>query len=85
MGADQAEAASRRHQLVGKGTLEKAERLAALSPRERQVMEAIVSGKINKVIADELGLSVRTVEVHRARLFAKMGVRSAVELARRAG
>ena len=41
------------------------------------------AGKLNKVIADELHVSVRTVEVHRARVFAKLGVRSAAELATR--
>lgn len=43
-------------------------------------MDLIVAGKLNKVIGDQLGISMRTVEVHRARVFAKMGVRSAVEL-----
>ena len=56
-------------------------RTDALTDREREVMRAILAGKLNKVIADELGISMRTVEVHRARIFAKMGVRSAVELA----
>jgi len=56
-------------------------RLAALSPREREVMARVLDGKLNKVIADDLAISMRTVEVHRARIFAKMGVRSAVELA----
>ncbi|MCX7898156.1 MAG: response regulator [Rhodocyclaceae bacterium] len=56
-------------------------RLALLTERERQVMEAILAGKLNKVIADDLGIAMRTVEVHRARVFDKMGVRSAVELA----
>lgn len=56
-------------------------RTEALTEREREVMRAILAGKLNKVIADELGISMRTVEVHRARIFAKMGVRSAVELA----
>jgi len=58
-----------------------AARLAALSSREREVMELILAGKYNKVIADELGIAMRTVEVHRARIFEKMGVKSAVELA----
>lgn len=57
------------------------ERLAALSTREREVLALMLAGKANKVVADDLGIAVRTVEVHRARIFEKMGVRSAVELA----
>lgn len=57
------------------------ERLANLTEREREVMNCILGGKLNKVIADELQIAMRTVEVHRARIFEKMGVRSAVELA----
>jgi two-component system response regulator DctR len=57
-----------------------AARLAALTPREREVMERVLAGDYNKTIADALGIAVRTVEVHRARIFEKMGVRSAVEL-----
>jgi two-component system response regulator DctR len=56
-------------------------RLAQLTPREREVMERILAGKYNKVIADELNIAMRTVEVHRSRIFEKMGVKSAVELA----
>ena len=55
--------------------------LAELTEREREVMQRVVAGLANKQIADGLGISVRTVEVHRAHLFDKMGVRSAVELA----
>jgi two-component system response regulator DctR len=58
-----------------------AAKLAELTPRERQVMERVLAGDYNKTIADALGIAVRTVEVHRARIFEKMGVRSAVELA----
>ncbi len=58
-----------------------AQRLEQLTTREREVMGLILAGKFNKVIADELNISMRTVEVHRARVFDKMGVRSAVELA----
>ena len=54
---------------------------ADLTEREREVMARVVAGLANKLIADELGISVRTVEVHRARMFEKMNVRSAVELA----
>jgi len=55
--------------------------LADLTEREREVMQHVIAGLANKLIADELNISVRTVEVHRARLFEKMNVRSAVELA----
>lgn len=57
------------------------ERLASLTEREREVMSYILAGKLNKVIADDLQIAMRTVEVHRARIFEKMRVRSAVELA----
>ena len=57
------------------------ERLAGLTEREQEVMRCVVDGLANKEMADTLGISVRTVEVHRARIFEKMGVRSAVELA----
>ena len=43
-------------------------------------MRQILAGKLNKVIADELGIAMRTVEVHRSHIFEKMQVRSAVEL-----
>ncbi|MBE7939408.1 MULTISPECIES: response regulator [Ramlibacter] len=56
-------------------------RLAELTERERDVMRLVVEGLPNKLIADQLDISVRTVEVHRARLFDKMEVKSAVELA----
>ncbi len=56
-------------------------RLAQLTPREQEVMHLVLAGKFNKVIADELNISMRTVEVHRSRVCEKMGVRSAVELA----
>lgn len=56
-------------------------RLGQLTGRERQVMELVLAGKLNKVIADELGITMRTVEVHRAHVFEKMGVKTAVELA----
>jgi two-component system response regulator DctR len=70
--------ASVRQRLESEATV--AARLADLTPRERQVMERVLAGDYNKTIADALGIAVRTVEVHRARIFEKMGVRSAVEL-----
>jgi two-component system response regulator DctR len=57
-------------------------RLDGLSVREREVLELILEGNMNKVIADKLGISMRTVEVHRAHIFDKMNVKTAVELAR---
>ena len=57
------------------------ERLAELTERERDVMRLVAKGLPNKLIADQLAISVRTVEVHRARVFDKMEVKSAVELA----
>ena len=56
-------------------------RLATLSAREREVLDLILAGKMNKVVADKLGISMRTVEVHRAHIFDKMQVKTAVELA----
>jgi len=56
-------------------------RLGTLSAREREVLDLILSGKMNKVVADKLGISMRTVEVHRAHIFDKMQVKTAVELA----
>lgn len=56
------------------------QRLASLTQREQEVMRRILAGKLNKVIADELSIAMRTVEVHRSHVFEKMQVRSAVEL-----
>jgi two-component system response regulator DctR len=55
--------------------------LDGLTERERDVLRLVVGGMSNKMVADQLDISVRTVEVHRARVFEKMGVKSAVELA----
>jgi RNA polymerase sigma factor (sigma-70 family) len=57
-------------------------RLATLSPREREVLAAVVEGKPNKVIADRLGIAIKTVEVHRARVMDKLGAGSLAELVR---
>ncbi|MCT8174942.1 response regulator transcription factor [Variovorax sp. CY25R-8] len=57
------------------------DRIAELTERERDVMRLVIEGLPNKLIADQLAISVRTVEVHRARVFDKMEVKSAVELA----
>ncbi|WP_332676523.1 response regulator FixJ [Brevundimonas sp.] len=58
------------------------ERLAQLSPRERDVLAGVVEGKLNKVIAYELEISPRTVEIYRANLMSKTGARNVAELMR---
>lgn len=59
---------------------ETARRLAELTQREREVLDLIIVGKLNKQIADMLGISIKTVEVHRARVMEKMGANSLAEL-----
>lgn len=54
--------------------------IAKLSPRERQVLELVVASKPNKIIADILGISIKTVELHRANMMSKLGVRSVPDL-----
>ena len=56
------------------------QRVGQLTPRELEVLQMVSHGVYNKVIADRLGIAMRTVEVHRAHVLEKMGVRSAVEL-----
>jgi two-component system response regulator FixJ len=60
------------------------QRLAALTPREREVLEGLVAGLPNKTIAYDLKISARTVEVHRANLMARMGAGSLADLVRMA-
>jgi FixJ family two-component response regulator len=57
-------------------------RLDTLTPREREVLEHVVSGKLNKQIAGDLGITEATVKMHRARVMTKMKVQSVAELAR---
>ncbi len=77
---EQALARSRNHLAQAQLVAAQRQRLQDLTEREAEVMERVVQGLPNKQIADQLGISVRTVEVHRARVFEKMGVKSAVEL-----
>jgi len=58
------------------------ERLELLTPREREVLEMVSSGKPNKIMAADLGVSQRTVEIHRARVMEKMGASSVAQLVR---
>lgn len=56
------------------------QRLARLTPREREVLDEVVSGRLNKQIADRLGAAEKTIKVHRGRVMNKMGARSVAEL-----
>jgi two-component system response regulator DctR len=71
---------SQRHLELAKLRDQQHRLMSDLTEREHEVMQRVVQGMPNKLIADQLGISVRTVEVHRARVFDKMGVKSAVEL-----
>lgn len=55
-------------------------KLASLTPREREVMDRIIAGRLNKHIADELGICIKTVEFHRSKIMQKIGVHSVAEL-----
>jgi len=57
-----------------------AQRLAKLSPREREVLDLVIAGKMNKTIADAMNISIKTVEAHRAKVMDKMGAKSLAEL-----
>ena len=59
---------------------EAAERIALLSPRERQVLDGLVAGRQSKLIAYDLGISIRTVEAHRARIMKRLGTRQLAEV-----
>ncbi|MEM7542253.1 MAG: response regulator transcription factor [Pseudomonadota bacterium] len=63
-------------------TREVENKIASLTPREREVMERVITGQANKVIAVDLGLSERTVEIHRSKVMSKMGARSLADLVR---
>ena len=67
---------------AGRERREAADRVASLSQREREVLDGLVDGKANKMIAYDLGISVRTVEVYRANVMSKLRVKSLSELVR---
>ena len=67
---------------LSRETAEAAKRIATLTPREHEVLIALVMGRPNKVIAYDLGISIRTVEVHRARMMDRLGVRQLAEAVR---
>jgi two-component system response regulator FixJ len=62
--------------------LDAANRVMSLTPRERQVLDELAEGHYSKVIAHALGISVRTVEVYRARMLERLGVRTTAEAVR---
>jgi FixJ family two-component response regulator len=72
-------AADRANALADRDT---AKRLARLTAREQQVLELIVAGRLNKQIADDLAISIKTVEAHRANLMQKLGARTMADLMR---
>jgi FixJ family two-component response regulator len=71
---------SNRSALTERNTIR--ERLESLTPREREVLTMVTSGKANKVMASDLGVSQRTVEIHRSRVMEKMGATSLAQLVR---
>ncbi len=79
--AQRALAADATHHAAQASVAQRHARWASLTRREHEVMLRVAAGKLNKIIGDELCISVRTVEVHRARVFDKLGVRSAAEVA----
>ncbi|WP_092402830.1 MULTISPECIES: response regulator transcription factor [Candidatus Ichthyocystis] len=63
-----------------RGTRARSARLLdQLTPREREVLDCVVAGKLNKQIADQLGISIKTVEAHRSHVMSKLGARSVAE------
>jgi FixJ family two-component response regulator len=69
-----------RRRSIGRQSLVLKERLESLTPRERQVLEQVIRGRLNKQVAADLGTVEKTIKVHRARVMKKMGARSLAEL-----
>ncbi|MBA4256652.1 MAG: DNA-binding response regulator [Polaromonas sp.] len=82
---EQALAAAQQRQQASEQVRRLRTALASLSQREREVLDELLKGHYNKNIADHLGITPRTVEFHRANIFDKLGVHSAVELAHQLG
>jgi two-component system response regulator DctR len=82
---EQALAAARAQAQVDEQTRQLKTALQSLSQREHEVLAELLQGHYNKNIADHLGITQRTVEFHRANIFEKLGVNSAVELAHQLG
>ncbi len=76
---------SREESLRRRGLADLTVNFTKLTPRERQVFALVISGLINKEVAWELGISEKTIKVHRARVVEKMGARSLPDLVRMAG
>jgi FixJ family two-component response regulator len=77
---EQAIARHRQQRELHQRSSEIARRLGELSPREREVMELVIAGRLNKQIAGDLGISEKTVKAHRGRVMVKFGARSVAEL-----
>jgi two-component system response regulator FixJ len=82
MAAIEAALAAGAHSAQNSDADQAARRIAALSRRERDVLDGLMAGDLNKAIAHHLGISVRTVEVHRARMLARLRVRSVAQAIR---
>jgi len=82
---ERAVARSREESLQRRGLADLTQNFAKLTPREREVFALVISGLINKEVAWELGISEKTIKVHRARVVEKMGARSLPDLVRMAG
>jgi len=74
--------AARAASSASKGARERADLLARLTQREQQVLDCIVAGRLNKQIADDLGISIKTVEAHRANIMDKLNVSTVAHLLR---
>ncbi len=79
---ERAAAADQESRRLGEERAAVAARIASLTPREREVLELVVKGLLNKQIAHELGASIKTIKVHRGRVMDKMGVRAVADLVR---